>query len=87
MPKIRCKCDTVISLGAIPCVHKNFLVQDTDLEVLLSDIHSSDDFNYFTVFHDKAVDVITCPNCGRLWIDFNNANQYVCYAKEDEQSE
>ncbi|PSK93103.1 hypothetical protein B0I18_10272 [Taibaiella chishuiensis] len=83
MPSIRCICDHIISLGAIPSPNKYLVIPDVTVEDFVEEIKANpSDEQIFDSLHKIAKDLAKCASCGRIWIDEKNDNVYRSYAPE-----
>jgi hypothetical protein len=59
MPSYLCKCDARIDYTAIPAPCSYFLIEDRAADV---------EQDLITWRTENALNVLKCPDCGRLWI-------------------
>lgn len=68
MPKLRCKCDTIINYGTIPAVDEWLLISDVDFDQFMGEIDTE-------ALYRRFVHMLKCPTCQRLhifWDGFSN---------------
>lgn len=79
MPKMRCLCDTVINLSAIPNRQEFHIVWDPDVETFIESLVTAHQqatsnnenfaiqaYNLFYLKKTNFPEFLECPNCGRL---------------------
>lgn len=65
MPKIKCSCNEVIQYGEIPSPYEWLLISDVEFDKYSGLIDAEE------VYRDMKR-LLKCPNCGRLWIFWND---------------
>lgn len=77
MPKLRCKCNTMINYGYIPSADEWLLISDTDFDQVSGEVNAEDVYRRF-------VHMLKCPTCHRLHIFWNGFDQpEKVYVAED----
>ena len=64
MPKIVCRCGTIIGLGGIPCPNQWMIIADADIADEDWDNNNLD----MTDFYERMDILVKCPDCKRLYI-------------------
>lgn len=82
MPNIKCNCGELITLGTIPSNSKFHLFPDTEVESLANLMMKKSEEKIFDFFYSVSIEVAMCPNCKRIWIDFENNGLFIPYNKE-----
>jgi len=68
MPKIRCKCDNIISYSEIPNPNEYLIISDVAYDKF-------DEKIGWEELRDEMKSILYCNSCGGLWIYWNGWNE------------
>ena len=74
MPKMKCKCDTILNYGKIPCPLEYCFISDVEYDKIDATIEWQELYARMNSF-------LKCPTCGRVWIFWDGfqecATEYI----------
>lgn len=77
MPKVDCKCNTIIWLGEIPSQNQWSMISDVEYDQFQGQIDAE-------VLYSKMNIFVKCPVCGRLHVFWDGFDKpQTIYKKED----
>ena len=82
MPKLLCKCNTVINYSHIPSLDEWLLISDTEYDHFFGEVDSEELYRRF-------VHMLKCPTCERLrifWEGFENPEKVYVVESASEDS-
>jgi hypothetical protein len=68
MPKLRCKCETMINYGYIPSRDEWLLISDTDYDGFSGMVDTE-------LLYSRFIHMLKCPVCERLHVFWNGFDQ------------
>lgn len=82
MPKLQCKCDTILNLQEIPCSIEFRFISDIDFDKYHGTINVED-------LYLNTKPFLKCPNCRRLWIYWNgydaDPEEYLPFSRSQQE--
>ena len=77
MPKIKCKCENVISLSEIPSPHQLMIISDEEYDQFFDKIDAE-------LLYSKMDIVVKCNVCERLHVFWNGFDKAQSIYKKEE---
>jgi len=90
MPKLLCKCGTVIDLSRVPAPNEFSLIPESSIEAAGDQAEQGrlDRESLFKVLDETARPVVECPKCRRLHVrESGLGGKYMSYVVESDSSE
>lgn len=86
MPKMTCRCDYTMDLSPIPAPDMHVLISDRHVFDFARDLGEGKRVGSEALYDNlinRGTDAYLCPNCARLWLDYDPGTPMRCYAPEE----